>query len=162
MRVSYYTALVENDPEGRGRQETYLAALAAHSGPELEIVLGRFQRKSQKCRACGAAWASHEEKETDVNIAIGLVTAAASRAVDLALLVTADSDLCPAIRAARSIAPVMGMIAAFPPKRSSFEIRSLVPGALMIGPDKLRRSLLPEIVVDAAAGKEHHRPKKWQ
>ncbi len=38
------------------------------------------------------------------------------------------------------------MIAAFPPRRSSFEIRSLIPGALTIAAADLPKSLLPEIV----------------
>jgi hypothetical protein len=40
----------------------------------------------------------------------------AASASDLALIISADSDLCPAIRTARSLNPGRGMIAAFPPR----------------------------------------------
>jgi hypothetical protein len=59
-----------------------------------------------------------------------LVADAAAAASDIALIISADSDLCPAVRTARSLNPGRAMIAAFPPRRSSFEIRSLIPGAL--------------------------------
>jgi hypothetical protein len=41
------------------------------------------------CRHCGNVWTSYEEKETDVNIAVGLVADAAASASDIALIVSA-------------------------------------------------------------------------
>jgi hypothetical protein len=72
-----------------------------------------------------------------------------------------DSDLCPAIRTARSLNPARGMIAAFPPRRSSFEIRSLIRGAFTIAAVDLRNSLLPDSVEDVATGGVYKRPTKW-
>ena len=54
------------------------------------------------------------------------------------------------------------MIAAFPPRRSSFEIRSLIPGAFTIAAADLRNSLLPETVSDSATGRSYKRPGKWR
>jgi hypothetical protein len=89
--------IVRNDPPAQARQQAYLNALRAKSGSRLQIVYGRYQAKQQQCRACGATWTSYEEKETDVNIAVSLVADAASSSADLALVISADSDLCPAI-----------------------------------------------------------------
>src|SRR5262245_21727846 len=114
------------------------------------------------CRRCGSAWTSYEEKETDVNIAVALVADAAASASDIGLIVSADSDLCPAIRTARSLNHSRRMIAAFPPRRSSFEIRSLIPGAFTIAAADLRNSLLPEAVSDPATGRVYKRPGKWR
>ena len=50
------------------------------------------------------------------------------------------------------------MIAAIPPRRSSFEIRSLIPGALTIAAADLRNPLLPDTVSDAATGRSYKRP----
>lgn len=161
VTVRYFTAMIENDAEGRQRQETYHAALSAHCGPALEIVLGRFQVKVRTCRSCGASWRTFEEKETDVNIAVAVMTASATPSNDLLVIVSADSDLCPALRAARQIAPRLGLIAAFPPRRSSFEIKSLVPGNFMIGHDKIRRAQLPDVVRDEA-GRILRRPEHWK
>jgi hypothetical protein len=70
--------------------------------------------------------------------------------------------LCPAIRTARALDGRRGMIAAFPPKRSSFEIRTLIPRAFTIATADLRNSLLPDKVFDSASGSLHRRPDKWR
>jgi uncharacterized LabA/DUF88 family protein len=160
VAVRYFTALVRDDPEALDRQRTYLAALSAYR-EEAQVVLGRYQTKRLACRQCGASWISYEEKETDVNIAVSLVADTAADASDIALIVSADSDLCPAIRTTRSVSSRRRMIAAFPPRRSLFEIRSLVPGAFTIAAD-LRNSLLPDSVRDRATGLTYSRPLKWR
>jgi hypothetical protein len=53
------------------------------------------------------------------------------------------------------------MIAAFPPRRSSFEIRSLIRGAFTIAATDLRNSLLPDAVTDPATGQAFKRPGQW-
>lgn len=165
VAVRYFTAAVRNDPPALARQQAYLAALRAHCGPTLEIVLGRYQAKQRTCKQCGAAWTAYEEKETDVNIAVSLVADTASAAADIALLITADSDLCPAIRTARKISANLGtglgMIAAFPPRRNSSEMKTLIPGAFTLSHADIRNSLLPNVVTDAATGQQFRRPAKW-
>jgi len=101
-------------------------------------------------------------KETDVNIAVSLVADTDAAASDIAVIVSADSDLCPAIRTARAIGPHRGMIAAFPPRRSSFEIKSLIKGAFTIAAADLRNSLLPETVVHPTTGQAFKRPAYWR
>ncbi|MFD2419060.1 NYN domain-containing protein [Amycolatopsis pigmentata] len=161
ITIKYFTALVVNAPDAADRQGIYLDALRAYSGSTLEIVFGRFQGKARSCRACGSSWTHYEEKETDVNIAVSLVADTAAEASDIALVISADSDLCPAIRTARSLPVQRGMIAAFPPRRSSFEIRGLIPAAFTIGQDKLRKSLLPDRVTDPATGAVFKLPDHW-
>lgn len=100
-------------------------------------------------------------KETDVNIAVSLVADAAVRATDIALLISADSDLCPAIRTARAVAPTLGMIAVFPPRRHSFEVKTLIPAAFQLAHADIRNSLLPTIVTDPHTGAKYQRPAKW-
>lgn len=162
--VRYFTAMVRDDPPAEARQRAYLAALAAHNGPELQIIQGRYQAKSQQCRTCGATWTSYEEKETDVNIAVSLVADTARAASDIALIISADSDLCPAIRTARTVAASLGnhvgIIAAFPPRRQSHELRTLAPTFTLAQAD-IRNSLLPAIVTDPKTGQTYHRPPKW-
>jgi uncharacterized LabA/DUF88 family protein len=162
VAVRYFTALVRDDPAALARQRTYLDALIAHSGATVDVVLGRYQSKTVACRQCGNTWASYEEKETDVNIAVSIVADTAANASDIALIISADSDLCPAIRTARSLNPGRGIIAAFPPRRSSFEIRSLIRGAFTIAAVDLRNSLLPDMVSDGSRGAVHKRPGKWR
>lgn len=159
VRVNYFTAPVLNQPEAASRQQEYLNALSARHGSRIRIVQGRYQRKPKACRVCGATWFEHEEKETDVNIAVSLVSDAAGGAMDAALLVSADSDLGPAVQAARSISTNLFIAAAFPPKRFSAELQALMPASFHINASKIRRSLLPEVVT--AQGQDYRRPAKW-
>lgn len=158
-QVTYFTARVRNDPGGEQRQSDYLDALAAHA-PLVTVVDGRFQEKVRRCRACGAGWTVREEKETDVNIAVALVADAALDRYDTALLVSADSDLCPAVRAVKQLDQGRRVVAAFPPRRRSAELARAVDGYVVIGDDKVRRSQLPSTVV-TAAGIVLERPKHW-
>ena len=101
-----------------------------------------------------------EEKETDVNIAVALLADAVRDDFDTALLISADSDLCPAVRETKSLFPGKRIIAAFPPNRHSAELRRVVDGFMFIGDDKVRRAQLPGKVV-TEAGVVLRRPKHW-
>lgn len=166
LAVRYFTAIVRNDPPAEARQQAYLNALQAHNGSAIQITLGRYQSKQLTCRGCGSSWTSYEEKETDVNIAVSLVADAANPHPDIALLISADSDLCPAIRTARTVAarrPTrFGIVAAFPPRRYSHELKRLVPGAFTLGHQDIRNSLLPDTVTDSGSGRKFRRPAKWR
>ena len=165
--VRYFTASVRNDAPALARQSSYLGALDAHAprldahAPRLDIRLGRFQEKSLRCHQCGAAWRTYEEKETDVSIAVAVVEDAATDLFDVALLVSADSDLCPAIRAVRRIDPEKKVIAAFPPRRRSDELRRVADVAFTIGDANIRSSLLPDSV-RGPAGRVFTRPRSWR
>jgi len=99
--VRYFTAAVRNEPAALARQQTYLAALRAHA-PKVEVIVGRFQQTTLACRRCGAQWRTYEEKETDVSIAVALLEDGVNKRFDTALVISVDSDLCPAVRAAAS------------------------------------------------------------
>ena len=72
--VRYFTAPVLNQPKAASRQQEYQDALVAVHGDRIAITHGRYQAKTRTCRACGATWTAHEEKETDVNIAVSRQT----------------------------------------------------------------------------------------
>lgn len=79
-------------------QKAYIKALTI---ADVQPVLGFFKKKDRKCPKCTHRWASHEEKETDFNIASYLIDLAYQNAFDRALIVSNDSDLGPAIRLIR-------------------------------------------------------------
>lgn len=159
VRVAYFTARVRNDPAGQAHQGTYLAALRALS--QVEIVEGRFQEKAVACHGCGRTRRAYEEKESDVSLATALVEDAARQTFDRAILVSADSDLSPAVRASRRLHPDAVVIAAFPPERNSAELRKHVHGVFNIGRDKLARAQMPDSVLDPGNGTPHVRPAYW-
>jgi len=158
-RVKYFTAPVLDEPDALSRQSSYIAALKASSGGLIEVTQGRYQRKTMTCRACGHSYRRYEEKETDVNIATALVSDAAFGRMDSALVVSADSDLVPAVKAAKAASPGLFIAAAFPPKRFSAELKALMPNSLHIGSNKIKQSQLADSV--QLGGKTWTRPAKW-
>jgi uncharacterized LabA/DUF88 family protein len=159
LHVKYFTARVRNDVDSEQRQSDYLDALR-ESSPLLTVQDGRFQEKRRRCRQCGSAWTVFEEKETDVNIAVALLSDAVRDSFDTALVISADSDLCPAIRETKKLFPAKRIITVFPPGRHSAELKRVVDGFVHIGADKIRQAQLPDTVV-TQAGVTLRRPKHW-
>ncbi len=147
VSVRYFTARVRNNPGSEQRQQMYLKALAAH-GSMLDIRYGRFQEKSMKCRRCAGTWITYEEKESDVALAVSLVGDGVAGIFDTALLISADSDMAPAIRELRSRRPQARVIAALPPHRNSNDLRAVCDATFTIGLTKVRQAQLPETVMD--------------
>ncbi|MQA93987.1 MAG: NYN domain-containing protein [Streptosporangiales bacterium] len=156
--VRYFTARVRDDPAAELRQENHLDALTVQCG-RLRIHQGRFQRKSRQCRACAASWSDYEEKESDVSFAVSLVEDAARNLFDTALLITADSDMCPAVRAVKRLRPRARVVVAPPPNRRSLALQELCDATFVIGLDKVRRAQSPEVV--EVGGRKVVRPAHW-
>lgn len=144
--------------ESHQRQALYLDALATTN---LRIIEGQFLDKGGKCFTCGATWPRFEEKMTDVNIATELLTDAFKDRFDTALVISADSDLVPPVRAIRQHFPKKRVIIAFPPKRFSRELSQVAHGYLHIEAHTLGRSLLPNEIIKPN-GFILKRPGVWQ
>ncbi|MXW61623.1 MAG: NYN domain-containing protein [Acidimicrobiaceae bacterium] len=156
--VRYFTTRVSNDPAKQTRQGTYLDALTAHGG--VDIDYGHFLSKTVQCKQCGNTWQRPEEKKTDVNIAVRLLDDAYDNLFDVAFVVSGDSDLVPPIESARRRHPEKTIIVAFPPKRRSAELSRVSHAAFPIRNSVIRKSRLPDPVVKAS-GHELHAPHGW-
>lgn len=159
VRVKYFTSILIDEPEAQGRHAEYIGALRAARPNVIEVILGRHQRKRLSCRACGASWTSYEEKETDVNIAVALVDDVLQDAADDFYIVSADSDLVPAVKLVKRSRPDAFIVSFFPPRRKSKELLKLMPSSIVIGQQKLREAQLPESVQEGAF--TYSRPEKW-
>lgn len=157
VAVRYFTTKVIDQPAKEARQSRLLKAMDA-SG--VETHLGKFQRRTIECRKCHATWRSYEEKFTDVAIGVRMVEDAATRQCDRMILVSADSDLIPAIESVRRVNAGVRLIVAFPPKRQSVDLRKLADGHFAIGEDTLRSALFPPVVT-TADGYQIHQPREW-
>ena len=105
-RTKYFTARISasgKDPHKVKRQSTFLEAV--ETLPDTEVYYGHYLPKSQRCFNCGATWTAHEEKMTDVNIAVELLKDAYDDAFDTALIISADSDLTPPVETVRERFP---------------------------------------------------------
>ncbi len=145
QQIHYFTAPVRNNNESMARQVTYWQALEAHC-PDVQIHRGRFQEKTAECLSCHNAWRTYEEKESDVAIACELLMAAVKGDIDVAFLVSADSDFVPAIKAAKQVNPRLRVVAAMPPRRNSSELKKACNASFQIGKAKIRQAQLPDVV----------------
>lgn len=160
--VKYFTARVAgtpSDPDKPRRQSAYLDAL--QTLPDVQVFYGHYLLRTQKCRACGAEDQIPTEKMTDVKIAVELLSDAFQDAFDTAMIVSADSDLVPPIGTVRRLFPRKGIIVAFPPNRSSVELRKIAGVTFTIGRKKLADSRFPERV-RAASGHVIVGPETWR
>lgn len=159
VQVKYFTAPVLNEPAAQSRQAHYIAAMEARNRRLLATVPGRYQRKRFKCRECGTVHKLYEEKETDVNIAVTLVKDAALHNMTSAILVSADSDLAPAVAAAQEINSSLFVASAFPPKRRSKQLKSLMPASFDIRDSVIRATQMPDRFEVGTS--RYARPEKW-
>ncbi|MFG1972186.1 NYN domain-containing protein [Nonomuraea fuscirosea] len=159
--LNYFTAAIRNDPPAIARQEVYLAALESVG---VTVVLGRFQEQLVRCRACGHTRLVYAEKQSDVAIGTTMVADVACGKVDVVMLVSADSDLCAAVRTIRRIdserATKTRVITVFPPRRRSDSLRVVSDAWFPLGDAVIRQSQLPAIV-RGAGGHVYRRPAYW-
>jgi len=141
------------------RQNTYLEALAVN--PSIQIQYGHYLEKIKTCRFCGATWSDYEEKMTDVNIAVQLLSDAQDNLFDVALVCSGDSDLVTPVRKLRELYPVKQVIVVFPPGRHSAELTKVATASFTIGEAKLRKSQMPN-TVQRADGFNLQRPAHWK
>jgi uncharacterized LabA/DUF88 family protein len=156
--VVYFTAYLTHKPDKLVRHRAYIAALEATS---VECVLGRFKYSEVRCRDCGSQWRSYEEKETDVNIGIRIVRDAFHDVFDVYYLVSADTDLAPAIRMLKKEFPHKEFVSVATPRRPhSSEFLRLADRTLKITDNALSKCLLPAEVA-AKDGKMIARPVQY-
>lgn len=162
LHTHYFTARIRQNGHNVAdvdRQNNYLDALLARPG--LSIHEGHFLQKTAHCNACGATWPQYEEKMTDVNIAVQLLSDAFDNLFDVALVVSGDSDLTTPIRRLKTRFPSKKVVAVFPPRRHSNELMRAADAYFAINEIKLRHSLLPDPVV-TPAGIVLRRPATWR
>ncbi len=160
--VYYFSAYATWRPDAYARHRAFVAALKA-SG--VEPVMGVFKEKDRSCRTCGSAWKDHEEKETDVNIALYLLRDAQQDRFDRAIIVSGDSDLAPAVRMVLSLYPDKSIRILAPyGRRYSMDLVNAAGGLEHARQMKLihvERSLLPRRVLGLDGTIVATRPEKY-
>ncbi|MBX9703595.1 MAG: NYN domain-containing protein [Silvanigrellaceae bacterium] len=123
---------------------------------------GSFKRKTKQCLNCRTKWESHEEKETDVNLALALLDMAYKDEYDHAFLLSRDSDLAPAIHKVKQNFPHK-LITIFAPY-NYFHSAELIKGADYHKTIKLKHissSLFPACIYDAGGNLVVERPQEY-
>jgi uncharacterized LabA/DUF88 family protein len=162
IAVKYFTARISanpTDPEKHRRQATWLEAVETRA--KTRVFFGHYLPKTRRCLSCGATWVSHEEKMTDVNIAVELLRDAFDDSFDTALLVSADSDLTAPVEAALARSPGKRVIVVCPPDRQSKKLESVASATFRLGRKTLQDSQFPDEITKTG-GFVLRRPNKWR
>jgi uncharacterized LabA/DUF88 family protein len=102
--VYYFTAYTEWN---KAKKSRHLDFVRVQRDRGVTVVEGRFRLVQRTCQSCKQIFDTYEEKRTDVNIAVTMLQLAFADVYDKAILISADSDLIPAIQAVRKIRPAV-------------------------------------------------------
>jgi uncharacterized LabA/DUF88 family protein len=160
VKIYYFSAYATWKPEALLRHRAYVAALKSTG---VTVVMGTFKAKKIMCSNCKIQYVKHEEKETDVNIALKLLHDAMDDSFDRAIIVTGDSDLKPAIREVKEYNPCLTLTALIPGSRffASEDLKSVCDSASRFGIKHIEKSLFPETIM-TSEGKIIKRPEKFK
>ena len=154
---SAFAGWIKQDAQDRHRH--YVAALKSTG---IVPVMGTFKMKPRKCPSCSHTWTGHEEKESDVNIALQLLQLAHEDAFDKSIIFTADTDLAPAIRLVRQKFPNKEVRVAIPERRlnRSKALENAATGRIRVTEAHFARNLFPA-QINLPGGVVINRPAKY-
>ena len=159
--VDYFSAiashLASRDPGAVSRQSAYLAVLD-DSG--VNVTLSRFKQKDVICPRCGNRFIRHEEKETDVAIGMKLMEIAARGEREVAVVISGDTDMVPAIKAAKRLSPSLVVGVAFPFMRHNTELQAVADFTFSISQRDVQRAQFPS-TVSLSDGRTIVKPANW-
>jgi len=118
--ILYFTALTSWMPEKANRHKKFIIANELQG---IKVVYGMFKVRNKYCTNCNTSYKAHEEKQTDVNIAIHLFKRAVDNLFDKAFIISGDSDLAPAIRIVRLTFPSKQIGVVIPIGRKAEELK---------------------------------------
>ena len=145
IAVKYFSARPK-DPDKNARQYAFFQA--NKENPKFNLILGKFLSKSITCRNCGNIIHTFEEKETDARIATQIVSDAYEKNCDVAIVVSADSDMIPAVELAKAAG--MNVFIYFPPNHYSSNLSTLGNGnpiQMSRFESRFRQSILPMLFI---------------
>ncbi len=159
IETKYFTSRISSPPDKVKRQGTFIEALETLEN--FRIFYGHYLTNYIECSKCGNIILKPNEKMTDVNIAVEMLTDAFKDRFDRAILISADSDLSAPIRKVKQLFREKKIVVAFPPARFSFELKSIAHASFTIGRKKIADSVFPN-EVQKPDGFVLRRPEKWQ
>jgi len=107
-------------------------------------ILGKFTIRDRRCPLCTKCYQSHEEKKTDINIAITLLADGMTDKFDTALILSGDSDLAPVITKLKKLCPNKKVGIIVPQNQSAMNLKQHADFFKKIQDRDLKKSLLPK------------------
>jgi len=110
----------------------------------IKPIMGKFKEITRKCSICHKSYITHEEKRSDVNIALFLYSSAGKNEFDKAVIVSGDSDMIPAIEMVKAEYPEKKIGVMVPFGHMAREIRNSADFQLKMKLEHLENSRLPK------------------
>jgi len=159
--IYYFSALAKHresvDAQVTQRHKLFIQCLKAEG---IIVNLSRFKSKKSKCQYCKATDKRYEEKETDVKLALQLIEIFIQDTCDVAVLVTGDTDLSPALTTANRLFPDKDVYFAFPYKRKNKELNQLAPRSFSISKEQYVNHQFPDYYL-LSNGQTVTKPAQW-
>ena len=158
--VKYFSAKPDNLDKAL-RQNAFFQANKENT--KFQLFLGKYLRKNIKCYNCGHIIQTYEEKESDVRIATQIVNDANNHHCDVAIVVSADSDMIPAIELA--MAAGTKVFVYFPPFHRSNSLSGISTSRVINlerYESRFRQCILPDVVHLKSADFDLAIPDKWK
>ena len=156
--VIYFTSLCTWDDLKRERHTLFIRALKHYN---VEVVLGKFKEVERTCRAiCKKTFKTFVEKQTDVNIAIYLLSLAFRNKFDNIYLMSGDSDLIPAVKEIKKLFTDKKIILVLPPGQFASELRENCDSIIQIKEHHLASCQMENIITNKY-GKVIACPEEW-
>ncbi|MBK8001721.1 MAG: NYN domain-containing protein [Verrucomicrobia bacterium] len=169
VSVKFFTAIVDEHRESSDateRHRRYVKALRTLA--KVKVILGKFQDREVHCRAdCRKVYVVPEEKKTDVNIAIEILSDAFANHCDSIVLVSGDSDAQPAIEWVKRHYPakrILVYIPAIPSERASRRLdyyTKIGVDCQFLPLENIPHCLLPNLVKTSTNGDVVCKPSCW-
>lgn len=161
VSVYYFSALPHylnsTQPGKIDRHQRFLSCLR-DSGVIVE--LGRFKEKEVLCKKCHSVFLKHEEKETDVAIAVTLPRLLFKDECETAIIMSGDTDLSAAVTRLQPIFSTKKILFVFPYARKNKELFKLAPNSFSIGKKQYIRHQFPNPVT-LKDGTKINKPLNW-
>ena len=159
--IYYFSAIADYlssvNPKKIDRHRKYIQCLKSTG---IRVELARFKEKEVFCQNCRTWTLTHEEKETDVALAVKVVEIFHNDECDTVVIVTGDTDLSPAIRKCTELFSDKKIVFCFPFRRKNKELAKIAPGSFSIGKKQYIKHQLPN-PVRLGDGKEIFKPTSW-
>ena len=155
-KIYYFTALSWN-PSKAEKHKKYIKALRTKG---VIPIYGKFKSVQKHCNMCGKYYDTHEEKRTDVNIAMSLFEDGMKDLYDKAVIISGDSDLIPPIEKIQTNFPDKKIGVIIPMSRRAKELKEVADFSRKITQKILDQSLFPAKII-LTDGTEIIAPDNW-
>jgi len=155
--ILYFSAYCTWDARKKAKHKKYVRAISSRG---VEIILGQFQWVSKRFLKAKMdvlnqkppsaklpdliEFKSHEEKKTDVNIAVKMIELATHGEFDTFYIISGDTDFVPAIKYIKRYHRNIKLINILPYGAKGFKLAQVCDKQLQITEKDLKNSLLPD------------------